>query len=89
MTAGWASTSTWPSSCALYHAFDEKREITYADLWTAVGRQVPLSSSQREDVDRLRSWLAEGRAVSASACPAAPAGTGRPVAQSPAPRSTA
>jgi SpoVK/Ycf46/Vps4 family AAA+-type ATPase len=51
---------------ALYHAFSEDRDVHTADVTAAVGRAVPLSRSQREVIERLRAWLREGRAQSAS-----------------------
>ena len=52
---------------AMYVAFnDGEREFTTEDILEALRRQVPLSVSQREAVARLRSWLSEGRAQSAS-----------------------
>ena len=58
---------------ALYHAFSEDRDVRTADITAAVGRAVPLSRSQREVIERLRSWLREGRAQSASFAEAAQA----------------
>lgn len=51
---------------AMYVGFNESREFTTEDMLAALKRQVPLSISQRETIDELRSWLAEGRAQSAS-----------------------
>ncbi|MBP7867265.1 MAG: AAA family ATPase [Acidobacteria bacterium] len=55
---------------AMYLAFNDAaspaREFTSADIAAAIGRLVPLSISQRETVEYLRSWLTEGRAQSAS-----------------------
>ncbi len=51
---------------AMYVGFNEGREFTTEDILAALRRQVPLSISQRETIDELRSWLAEGRAQSAS-----------------------
>lgn len=51
---------------AMYHAFDENREITSDDLEGAVKSLVPLSRSQSEQIESLRMWLKEGRAQSAS-----------------------
>lgn len=51
---------------ALYHAFSEDRDVRTADVTAAIGRAVPLSRSQREVIERLRSWLRDGRAQSAS-----------------------
>ena len=50
----------------MYVGFNEGREFTTDDILAALRRQVPLSISQRETIDELRSWLAEGRAQSAS-----------------------
>ncbi|NMD30493.1 MAG: AAA family ATPase, partial [Chloroflexi bacterium] len=46
--------------------FYENREFSTADILAAIKRQVPLSISQRETIEALRSWLREGRAQSAS-----------------------
>jgi len=52
---------------AMYLAFNENlRRVTTEDLLACIRKQVPLSVSQRETVTALRTWLAEGRAVSAS-----------------------
>ncbi|AKH85611.1 ATPase AAA [Streptomyces sp. CNQ-509] len=51
---------------ALYHAFAADRDISDDDLAAAIARTVPLSRSQREVIERLRGWLREGRAQSAS-----------------------
>jgi AAA+ superfamily predicted ATPase len=52
---------------AMYVGFnDHEREFTTDDIIVALRRQVPLSVSQRETIDALRSWLKEGRAQSAS-----------------------
>jgi len=51
---------------AMYLAFNERREFTTDDVSGALKRQVPLSVSQRETIESLRSWLQEGRAQSAS-----------------------
>ena len=51
---------------AMYHAFDDDRDFHTADVTAAIGRTVPLSRAQREVIERLRSWLREGRARSAS-----------------------
>ncbi len=52
---------------AMYEGFNEQgREFTTADISAALGRQVPLSVSQRERIEALRAWLREGRAQSAS-----------------------
>ena len=53
---------------AMYAGFnDGRREFTTDDILAALSRQVPLSVSRREAIRRLRSWLEEGRAQSASA----------------------
>ncbi len=51
---------------AMYVGFSEGREFTTADVSASLGRQVPLSVSQRETIGALRAWLQEGRAQSAS-----------------------
>lgn len=51
---------------AMYAAFYEGREFTTEDISDALSKLVPLSVSQRERVEILRNWLAEGRAQSAS-----------------------
>jgi SpoVK/Ycf46/Vps4 family AAA+-type ATPase len=51
---------------ALYQAFADDRDIRTEDIIAAIARTVPLSKSQREVIERLRSWLREGRAQSAS-----------------------
>ncbi len=53
---------------AMFIAFNdgEGREIETSDVVAALKKQVPLSRSQRETIARLRSWLTEGRAQSAS-----------------------
>jgi SpoVK/Ycf46/Vps4 family AAA+-type ATPase len=58
---------------AMYHAFNEGRDIETPDIVNAIDRTVPLSRSQREVIERLRSWLQERRAVSASFTEAAEA----------------
>jgi ATP-dependent 26S proteasome regulatory subunit len=53
---------------AMYNAFgDNMREITVEDISSCLKRQVPLSVSQRENVQALRLWLQDGRAQCASA----------------------
>lgn len=53
---------------AMYQAFNqEMRRITTVDIVTAQRTQVPLSVSQKEVIGDLRTWLIEGRALSASA----------------------
>jgi SpoVK/Ycf46/Vps4 family AAA+-type ATPase len=51
---------------AMYQAFAEERDIRTEDIIAAIARTVPLSKSQREVIERLRSWLRDGRAQSAS-----------------------
>ena len=52
---------------AMYIAFnDMQREFTTEDILAALQRQVPISVSQHENIERLRTWLREGRAQSAS-----------------------
>ena len=53
---------------AMYLAFsDDMRELNTEDISLSLKRQVPLSVSQRENIQYLRQWLQEGRAQSASA----------------------
>lgn len=51
---------------ALYISFNANREVTTDDILQACKRTIPLSISQQERIEYLRSWLTEGRAVSAS-----------------------
>lgn len=51
---------------AMYLAFAEDREFTTEDILTAASRTVPMAVSQAERISYLRSWLTEGRAISAS-----------------------
>ena len=55
---------------AMYQAFNDPakpaREFDNDDVAAAMARLVPLSRSQRETIERLRRWLVEGRAISAS-----------------------
>jgi hypothetical protein len=52
---------------AMYIAFNENtRPVTTEDILICIRNQVPLSISQRETVAALRTWLSEGRAISAS-----------------------
>jgi len=52
---------------AMYLGFnDSQREFTTEDILASFQKQVPLSISQREKVEALRTWLREGRAQSAS-----------------------
>ena len=50
----------------MYVGFNQGREVMTEDILLALGRQVPLSLSQREAISFLRDWLREGRAQSAS-----------------------
>jgi AAA+ superfamily predicted ATPase len=45
---------------------DDRREFTTDDIVAALHALVPLSRSQKEQVEALRNWLREGRAKSAS-----------------------
>ena len=74
-TWSWTAGATWydyPDGDDLdgyaeaYVGFNAGREFRTEDITQAFGRQVPLSVSQREIVQALRSWLREGRAQSAS-----------------------
>ena len=52
---------------ALWEAFrDGQRAMTTEDIVRSLKKLIPLSRSQRESVANLRSWLKEGRAISAS-----------------------
>jgi len=52
---------------AMYIAFNENtRKVTTEDILLCIRNQVPLSVSQRETIAALRTWLSEGRAISAS-----------------------
>lgn len=52
---------------AMYAGFnDGMREFTTEDILATLRHQVPLSVSQRENIEKLRNWLLEGRAQSAS-----------------------
>jgi SpoVK/Ycf46/Vps4 family AAA+-type ATPase len=50
----------------MYHAFNEKRDLTTADILQAIGETFPLASTAREQIQFMRKWVAEGRARSAS-----------------------
>lgn len=52
---------------AMYAPFNAGREFTTDDVSQAMKKLVPLSVSQRELIADLRSWIEEGRALSASA----------------------
>ncbi len=55
---------------AMYLAFSDRdnpgRDFDTGDILAALSKQVPISHSQRETIDGLRKWLAEGRAQNAS-----------------------
>ncbi len=51
---------------AMYVAFNEDREVATHDVAASIANLVPLSRSQQEQVEQLRSWLTDGRAQSAS-----------------------
>ncbi|NIM17585.1 MAG: AAA family ATPase [Candidatus Aminicenantes bacterium] len=55
---------------AMFHAFSDpkspEREFTTQDILLALKRLVPMSRSQKENIEMLRNWLKEGRARSAS-----------------------
>ena len=62
---------------AMYIAFNENtRRVTTEDILVCIRNQVPLSVSQRETIAALRTWLSEGRAISASS-PVTPVPGGR------------
>lgn len=58
---------------AMHQAFAQQRDLRTADITAVVRRSVPLSRSQREVIGRLRAWLRDGRAQSASFAEAAAA----------------
>jgi SpoVK/Ycf46/Vps4 family AAA+-type ATPase len=47
---------------AMYDGFDKRREFNTNDVIAAMARTVPLSRTAREQITKLRSWAAEGRA---------------------------
>lgn len=52
---------------AMHNAFDDdKRDFTTQDIIDSLETMIPLSKSQRAQVERLREWLREGKARSAS-----------------------
>jgi AAA+ superfamily predicted ATPase len=51
---------------AMYVGFNQGREFDTEDISRAIRQLVPLSIAQRETVEKLREWLREGRAQSAS-----------------------
>lgn len=52
---------------ALYQAFyDGQRAMVTDDIVRSLKKFIPLAESQREQVGKLRNWLKEGRAISAS-----------------------
>jgi len=50
---------------ALFSAFDKQRELTIQDLYRALGRMVPLSTTMYERIKQIKRW-ADTRAVKAS-----------------------
>ncbi len=50
---------------SLYQAFDEERDLTMQDLYRALGRMVPLSTTMAERIKDIKRW-ADTRAVKAS-----------------------
>lgn len=52
---------------AMYQAFyDGQRPMVTDDIIKSLKNLIPLAESQKEQVNRLRDWLREGRAISAS-----------------------
>lgn len=52
---------------ALYEAFCDKHQLLKTDhIIKSLKKLIPLSVSQKEEIGRLREWLNDGRAVSAS-----------------------
>jgi hypothetical protein len=62
---------------AMYQAFAEERDIDDEDIIAAIARIVPLSRSQREVIERLCSWLRDGRALAGLAARRRPGQPGR------------
>jgi SpoVK/Ycf46/Vps4 family AAA+-type ATPase len=59
---------------ALYDAFAEKVELSQAHVARAVEESLPLSTTMREEIDRVREWArTRTRPASAAAPPAVPA----------------
>ena len=56
---------------ALYDAFAEGKELEPAHLARAVAEALPLSTTMREEIDRLREW-ARTRTRAASSAPPEP-----------------
>jgi hypothetical protein len=54
---------------ALYDAFAEGRELEGAHLERAVSDALPLSTTMREDIDRLRDWARTRTRAASSAAP--------------------
>ena len=50
---------------ALFNAFDKERELIIQDLYRALGRMVPLSTTMYERIKQIKRW-ADTRAVKAS-----------------------
>jgi len=57
----------------MHEAFAQQRDVRTSDNTAAIRRSVPLSRAQREVIGRLRAWLRDGRAQSASFAEAAAA----------------
>ncbi len=52
---------------AMYQAFyDKQRPMKTEDIVRSLKKMIPLAESQKEQVGKLRDWLREGRAISAS-----------------------
>ena len=51
---------------AMYVGFNQGREFNNYDVSAALRKLVPISVTQRETIQKLRDWLHEGRAQSAS-----------------------
>ena len=65
---------------AMYNAFnDGERDFTSQDVLEALRTIKPLASSRPEEVQRLRTWVQEGRARPASEVPEAPSEVARPM----------
>jgi len=71
-TRGWSGSEVEQAVLsAMFDAFSERRPVSVDDLYRAIGRTVPLSTTMAEQIKKLRSW-AHDRAVRASTPPSTP-----------------
>jgi hypothetical protein len=49
----------------MYSSFDQKRDVIMTDLYRALGRMVPLSTTMSERIKEIKRW-ADTRATKAS-----------------------